>query len=262
MRRTSRMTWGFFLCLVTLGCGVREDARVSTSPQDVSLLTQDGVRLAATLYLPAREGAPGLILVHDRLGSREHFAAFATKAKRDGYMSIAVDLRGHGGSATPNDTQRNPRSFTREDWMKCLADIDAAKRALVERGADPDNLAVAGAGLGANLALEYASRNEDIPAVVLLSPGLSYEGIETKEPLTRYGKRPVLLMTSVGDTYAATSCGTMHAAATGQCELHEYEGAAHGVDLLEAVEVCPGQILLWLRDIIGHGRIREESEGA
>ena len=253
MRHASRMMLGVQFCLLTLGCGVRDDAPAIGAPQNLTLLTSDAVQLAATLYPPARKNPPGLVLVHDRLGSRGHFAAFAARAQREGYLSIAIDLRGHGGSAGPNGTPLNPRSFAQEDWIRCLTDIESAKQTLLQRGADPDNLAMVGAGLGANLVLQYASRDEDVQAIVLLSPGLSYEGIETMEALARFGKRPALLVASTGDSYAASTCQKLHAAAAGQSELREYEGAAHGVDLLDTVEVCPGQIFLWLEDIVGHG---------
>lgn len=258
MRHAFETFSGVLFCLVALGCGAPDETPVIATPQDLTLLTSDAVELAATLYPPAGENSPGLILVHDRLGSRGHFAAFAARAQREGYLSIAIDLRGHGGSAALNGTPLNPRAFAQEDWMRCLSDLESAKKTLLDRGADPDNLAMVGAGLGANLVLQYASRDEDVQAIVLLSPGLSYEGIEAKEALARYGKRPALLVTSTGDSYAAATCEELHASAGGHCELREYDGAAHGVDLLDAVEICPGQIFLWLEGILGHDNDREK----
>ncbi|MCC6699376.1 MAG: alpha/beta fold hydrolase [Candidatus Hydrogenedentes bacterium] len=259
MRHAFKTLTGVLFCLVALGCGAPDETPAFGTPQDLALLTTDTVELAATLYPPARKNPPGLILVHDRLGSRAHFAAFAARAQREGYLSIAVDLRGHGGSVPRNGTSLNPRAFAQDDWMRCLSDLESAKKTLLERGADPDNLAMVGAGLGANLVLQYASRDEEIQAIVLLSPGLSYEGIEAEEALARYGKRPTLLVTSTGDSYAASTCEELHAKASSHCELREYDGAAHGVDLLDAVEICPPQIFLWLEGILGNGADREES---
>jgi alpha-beta hydrolase superfamily lysophospholipase len=186
------------------------------------------------------------------LGSdRSQWDAFARRAQREGYASIAIDLRGHGDSLPPSGSEVSYKSFETADWLGALQDIDAAKAALLQHGADPENLAVVGASIGANLALRYAVAHQDIQAVVMLSPGLDYRGIQTEPDVLAYGKRPSLMLTTTGDSYSATSCTTLKALSPGFCELREYGGATHGTDILDAEQASTDQIFLWLSHIIG-----------
>ena len=235
------------------GCGPGEVGRDPLDPRDVSLLTLDGARITATFYPSSRPHPAALILVHMLGSGRASFRTFAQKAQHEGYASIAFDMRGHGGSTGPNGAPAHYRQFNQAAWLGVLNDLDAAKSALLQQGADPNNLAIIGASIGANLALRFAAGQEDIQAVVLLSPGLVYQGVEAKNALLAYGRRPLLLLTTTGDTYATASCETLRGTAPGQCELREYEGSAHGTDILDASATSQDQILLWLSSIIGPG---------
>jgi predicted acyl esterase len=73
------------------------------SQQDVTLAMDDGVQLAATLYLPdgtaPAGGWPGVMLFHGLGGTRASMAAIATQVLAPaGYAVLAYDARGHGQS--------------------------------------------------------------------------------------------------------------------------------------------------------------------
>lgn len=243
----------------TSGCG----APRSTDPvraRELSFLTRDGARLVGTLYTPERAGPAGLILVHSRGGSRSDFQSFARQAQGDGYMSIAFDLRGHGDSRTPPGVASGYREFQTSDWLDALNDIDAAKVALVNAGADPENLAMVGAGVGANLALTYAANHDEIQAVVLLSPGRVEEGISAADALRQYGRRPVLIMVTTGDTLGLVSGQALSEVAPGHCEIREYDGTARGTAIFDTAVTSSGQVLLWFSGIIGPDSARRNRE--
>jgi len=221
------------------------------APQDLGIQTDDGVRIASTLYPVTRQRAAGLVLVHALGSDRGSWSLFASRAQQAGYMCLAIDIRGHGESVMRHGERISYRTFNTTDWMAALYDIRAAKTFLLEKGADPDNLGIVGASIGANLALQYAVRDEDIQAVVMLSPGLEYKGVGTLDEIVAYGKRPSMLVTTKGDSYSASSCATLKAAAPGFCELREYSGSAHGTDILAAFPLSVDQVLLWLESIIG-----------
>jgi len=222
--------------------------------RDVTLVTEDEYHIAATLYPVSADHPPGLILVHGYGGNRHDWTAFAKRGQRAGYMSIAIDLRGHGASAHQAGKSIDYHEFTKKDWMDTLHDIDAARKELIKEGADPDNLAAVGASLGANLVLHYALHHDDIQAVVMVSPGLDYHGIQTEKAIQAYGKRPVMFVYATGDTYAASSAQRLKALATGYAELREYQGAARGTDIFDRSLNANEQIFTWLKPIIGPNR--------
>ncbi len=220
--------------------------------RDLVFESTDGYSVGATEYAPAAKAAPGIILLPMAGSSREAWAPFQRLARSDGYFSIAIDLRGHGETKTARAGAAGPGSFSAEDWLGVLDDVAGAKRALIESGADPGRIAVAGASIGANLALRYASIDPEIHAVVMLSPGEEYRGVATIATMESFTRRPVLMMAALGDAYAAASVQKLDALAKDFCELRLYPGAAHGTDLLAEEPVAADQVLMWLDQIFSH----------
>ncbi|MFP4191494.1 MAG: alpha/beta hydrolase [Candidatus Hydrogenedentota bacterium] len=242
------------LAAAVAGCG--DSPMERRTPRDLKFETEDGAEIAATLY-PA--GAPdesstqppGLILIHGLGGQRSQCDVFARRAQDAGFQSLAIDMRAHGDSTAGEDQPSRRQDFGREDWLRVTKDIQAAKETLIEHGSAPDNLGLVGASLGGTLALRYAVEDWDFHALVMVSPGLDYQGIEAEEALVEYGNRPSLFVTSRGDSYSATSAQQLKRAAPGQAEIREYRGTAHGTDLLETSPQAVQQVLLWLSQIIG-----------
>lgn len=236
-----------FFCVATIfGC------RAGYTPErTVAFETSDHVSIQATVYSPTAKSGPGLILLHQAGSSRESWAPFARVARTDGYFAIAIDMRAHGQStALPGHS--NPSTFTADDWLVVLKDIPRAKQELIEAGADPGQIAIMGASIGANLALRYAATDPQIQAVVLISPGEEYNGIGITQTAQTYNSRPILLMATQSDGYAARSAKKLDDLAPEYTELRLYPGAAHGTDLLTAVPVAAEQVLMWLDHILGH----------
>ena len=63
---------------------------------------------------------------------------------------------------------------------------------------NPARIAVGGASLGANIA-SCGPEHPEVPALILLSPGLQYAGIESEEAFRKYASRPVFIAASPGD---------------------------------------------------------------
>lgn len=74
---------------------------------------------------------------------------------------------------------------------------------------DLGQVAVIGASIGCNVAVLAAAESQTIRALVLLSPGLDYRGIKTKEAMRGYGGRPILVVAAAADTYSAKSMRTL-----------------------------------------------------
>lgn len=232
------------------GCGARPEL---AEPAALAGRADDGLAVHARLYapLPGDHPPPGLLLVH-RLGAdHTSWDFFAERARRAGHLVVALDLRGHGKSTERGGARVSYRDFTDADWAEAIVDLGTAKNTLLAAGADPLNLAVIGEGLGGTLALAYAARDPQMQAVVMVSPALRERGFDNEATLRSLDALPVLLLAAQGDALAAQSAAQLKAVAPGYAELRSYPDAAHGTDLLATAPEAPGQVLLWLKVIIG-----------
>ncbi len=252
-----RLRWaGTVLCLAALlSCGGRQGP---AGPQTLSLPTADGLSLGALLYPCAGEQPPGLLLVHRFAADRAVWHPFAERARGRGYLVLALDLRGHGASTQQNGKTIAYASLSDAGWAAAVGDLEAGLAALRAHGADPQNLAIMGEGLGANLALRYALEDPSIQTLVLLSPGIALKGFDAESDIGRLRNRPVLLVAAEGDDYGASSARALKAAAPGFAELRTYNGAAMGADLFATTPHALGQVMLWLDDLIGPRRLQTQ----
>lgn len=218
--------------------------------EEIAFTTSDGFELVGDLRHVAAENPQGLILVHMLGSDRTAWVHFMERAARAGYLTLAYDIRGHGDSTTHAGEKVSFRAFGKAEWRAALADIAAAKNALLAAGADPGNIALVGASIGANLSLIYAANDPQIQAVVMLSPGQTFHGLETGPSMQRFRERPTLIVATEGDTYSASSSAALKAMAPGFCELRMYAGSAHGTDILAADRNSEGQIFQWLEGIL------------
>jgi len=230
------------------GCG--PVGQPGSGGTDLTVEAADGLKIAATLNMADAPQSPGLILIHMYGSNRSAWEPFAGRAQREGYSVIAIDMRGHGDTASLNPKHPRYRSFSTEEWRNVLLDIGAAKQALVEAGADADRIGLIGASIGANLAAMYAAEHSDVQALVLLSPGKDYKGIRVEPAFAQYGKRPSLLVTSEGDRYSAETSRALHRSAVGFCELREFPGVHHGTNILDDIPNAAGQILQWCNTVL------------
>ena len=65
-----------------------------------------------------------------------------------------------------------------------------------------NSLGIAGASIGANLAVLDAADDPGVLSIALLSPGIDYKGLRTDAAMKKFGARPALLVGSTKDPYA------------------------------------------------------------
>ncbi len=191
--------------------------------QRVTIRTEDGVSLAATWYEPNARAAPAVILVHMLHRSRHDWEAVATRLASDGIGALTIDLRGHGESSGSLQGAETP------DYTALVRDVAAARRYLSSRtDVLQSRVGVAGASLGANLAVLEAAANPAIASIALLSPSLDYRGVRIEAAMKKYGARPALLIASDDDPYAVRSGKDLQKAGGGTREVHVLHRAGHG----------------------------------
>lgn len=223
------MAWLISLFLIF----VQTAFAASTWPAPVSLTATDGVKLAAVAGVPSK-ATQGVVLVHMLGRSKEDWAEIAEGFYRQGVAVIALDLREHGANKTG-------ATLTAEHYGAMPLDVQAATGWLRSQGVQ--RVALVGASIGANLALRVAADDPAIASVVLLSPGLDYKGLTTRDALQRYGARPILIVASSEDVYAATSARTLDSLATGEHRLEMYENAGHGTKMFSQQPSLGGTLI-------------------
>ena len=77
----------------------------SVSVQDVQFAGTNGTTMSGHLYVPegvsAENPAPGVLAVHGYINTKQVQSPFATEYARRGYVVLALDQTGHGGSEPP-----------------------------------------------------------------------------------------------------------------------------------------------------------------
>ncbi len=212
----------------------------STHYRLLSFTTADGVTLVGAFYPPSTPPAPGVLLLHMMGRQKEDWAPFATRLQEEGYAVLALDLRGHGESGGEPDWAAMPDDVARA-WATLVAQPEV----------DPEQTAIVGASIGANLALVAAAAEPRVRAVVLLSPGLDYRGVRTEEAIVAYGERPILIVASQDDAYAAESAQRLDGLAQGPHVLTLYPSAGHGTHMFGPQPDLSDLILSWLRLQLG-----------
>ena len=219
------------------------------TPSIINLLTEDAWTLPATFSPATTPDAPALILLHRYGHHQESWTPYTARFNQAGYATLCLDFRGHGNAKYKGET-RPYKTFQAEDWKKALFDLRAARDFLISQGTPPDKIALIGEDIGANLALHYTLKDPQIAALIMISPGLDYHGIQTLTPITQLKEQPLLLMTGEQDSYAAASALTLHEKAPNFAELRTYATSAHGTDLLAAKPDALQQIILWLNTTV------------
>ncbi len=196
------------------------------------LTTEDSVKIAYNFQ--KADSSKGVILIHMLGRDKSTWNNFISKLKD--YNVIAIDLRGHGSS------DLNYNSFSDSDYNNMIKDVKAAKLFLKEKGIN--QIAIIGASIGANTALNYAVTDSDIKTVVLLSPGLEYHGVKTSDSIKKL-KVPVLIVVSQEDSYAYQSSVELNNKAISKKELKVYNNKGHGTNMFSGTDLNK-VILDWL----------------
>jgi len=196
----------------------------------VSLRTDDGAMLTGAYYDPSRRPAPGIVLLHMFGRSHADWDSAASHLADAGFAVLALDFRGSQEAAS------------------LLSDVRAAKVFLRERPeVIPSRIGIAGASIGANVALLDAADDPGVSSVALLSPGIDYRGLRTEQAMKKYAGRPALLAASTKDPYAWRSVRHLSSIGPGAREVRLTGAIAHGTVLLSRDPELIGALVDWFK---------------
>ena len=188
----------------------------------VTFRAADG-RLLTGLFVEAgTRPAPAVVLVPMLGRPKDDWQDVAERLADANISALAIDLPALSGPADPGELLA---------WHR---DIGAAVRFLtsVPAAVRPGAIGVAGASLGANLAVAAAAADTSVRSIALVSPSIDYRGVRIDAALRLYGARPALLMASRHDPYAARSVRDLAQDAPGPREVRWSSVPAHGSLLL------------------------------
>jgi len=213
----------------------------------VNFKTVDGCAIVA-FYLAPSSGSYVFINTHGLGSDRNEWAGFQDALGKRGLGYLSIDMRGHGASLNCSGKKVSYRAFSKADWSSISRDIEAAAAWLKKKKIPASRLVFCGASIGANLSLKAAAEGLTKPAaVVLLSAGLEYAGVQAA-PYLPGGRQPGIFMAAAADDpYAWQSAGLL-AQTAGRKGADLYYTAArsgHGVNMFKAPELMT-DILDWV----------------
>lgn len=214
----------------------------------VKLITSDGIEISGEFW-PAEANAPAGIILHMMPATKDSWKDFSRKLNNEGFQCLAIDLRGHGESAGGPDGSRD---FTDEQHQQSARDVEAAAKFFVSKGIPADKIFLAGASIGANLALQCQSEHPEIKASILLSPGLNYKGIETESAAKKLQKKQSLFLSAGGenDDYSMeTARKLFEIAKVDNKELKVFQKAGHGTNIFIEEPSLMDEAIAWLKKI-------------
>jgi tetratricopeptide (TPR) repeat protein len=228
----------------------REVARIELDGGTlVSFPSADGVVLEATMR---RADGPGAVLfVHDTGARRSAFTPYGQLLFIDGITSMAVDLRGHGGSRS--DSLLSFDTLSPGDRDRLPDDIVAAYRYLQESlGLPEERIAIVSAGESASLVEKAIYRDRIHAPVVHLSPTFPDDDRELATALSFHADHPLLIICGREDMQSRRSLQPFRAGkAREQLTIRLYGDAGHGVDTLRRSTEALEGFQEWLRGVLG-----------
>ena len=200
----------------------------------VTFRAEDGATLTGAYYEPSQRPAPGIVLLPMLRRSHADWDAAASQLSDAGFAVVALDYRGS------------------EELGAYALDVRAAKAFLRER---PEVIAarigIAGASIGANLAVLDAADDPGVLSIALLSPGSDYKGLRTEAAMKKFGARPALLAGSTKDPYSARTIRHLTTIGTGLREVRLTDAIAHGTVLVSRdAELIPALVDWFKRTLL------------
>jgi alpha-beta hydrolase superfamily lysophospholipase len=184
------------LLLLVSMVGIGAVALDAQRPQRVSLRTSDGVSIAASFFETGRRPSPAVVLVPMMTRTRRDWEPVAARLASEGIAALTIDLRGHGESGFVPAPEEGGLASMQEDVVAAYRFLQARTDVLHDR------IGIAGASLGANVAVIAAAALPAVRSIALLSPTLDYRGVRIAQSAEKYGARPMLLVASREDAYA------------------------------------------------------------
>lgn len=211
----------------------------------VGLVPDDGTYIAARYYASSgKVENRGVILLHMSGSNQNAWNNLAAELQDRNFEVMTLDFFGHG------DSDGSEEELTEVDYLNMVDDAAEAVEYLRDINSDMD-LAVIGAGLGANVAMQLASRDDSIAAVVAVSPQHNYRGVKITK-LNKSFTRPIYFLVSRADAVSLAATETLYQdnpSANKELRIAE-EAKGRGTKLVNKAPKLRAAIIDWLEVIL------------
>ncbi|MEZ6184574.1 MAG: alpha/beta fold hydrolase [Planctomycetota bacterium] len=216
------------LCLAALLCA-------PLLAEEVAFSAEDGTKLSGTLTV-SDKAAPTVLCLPMYRSERSAYAPLVKALTHKGLNVFAIDLRGHGKSSPELADKvkgRDPALFN-----AMHQDVAAALAVLKDKGLDTSRVALVGASVGCSVAIDATTRHPDaFRALVLLTPGANYLGVDSLAHAKRWKGLPTLVVTSEEEADGVRPVYEALQAASDEVELWEFEPKGiHGTHMFGKVD--------------------------
>lgn len=217
--------------------------------QKVEIRTDDGFTLHGDLVAARDPQAPVAILLHQYMDERRSWRPLVPGLAEAGYSVLALDQRAHGESTRQGSRRVLAHEMPRAQFGAVVRDgvrdVAAARAFLAARGLGTDRIALVGASYGCTVSLLAASRVAGVRALVLLSPGTDYFGVDVTEATRGFGG-PLLAIAAEDDRPSANSVRRLLEVHEGAEESIVLPSGGHGTNLLSSRPELESLILRFL----------------
>lgn len=217
----------------------------------ISFLTQDKVTIVGDLVRPSevKRNGKAVLLLHMMPADRTSWRPLVERLVEAGFLTLAIDLRGHGASTKRGNEVLDYKQFQPIQHQSSRLDVDAAVHYLErDLGLSRELIGVVGASIGANLAIDMLARDARLKTAVALSPGLDYHGVTTEAAVRNLQpNQSIFLLASEEDSYSSESVHRLFAIARVEKEMEIYRGAGHGTNMWKREAIILDLILHWLQ---------------
>jgi len=224
--------------------------KIMENVRKVSFYTDDEVKIVGHYY-EGNKNDFAFILVHMRPATKESYQKFARFFQEKGYTSLAIDLRGHGESVESAKGILNYEKMLPEEEQASILDLEAASKFLYKESGGvftKEKQVIVGASIGANLAFQFLHDHPEVPAVVLLSPGLNYRGIVLEKYKDGINGEKIMAVFAKDDLEEAIKAYNTFKEWFPSSTLLMYDKGRHGTDILEANPELLNKIYFWLME--------------
>jgi dienelactone hydrolase len=223
----------------------------ATTGEKVTFETYDGVVICADYHAPkaSKTGAPMVILLHMYGSDRTAWQPLIEPLHEAGFAILAIDMRGHGecagAEAKRRVERRDPAVF-----RSMYDDVRAAYSWLAERDeVDRSRFALVGASVGCSVALRYATEDRSVDAIVCLSPGANYLGLDSKVDISKIKGRKIWLV-ATDDAQEKEGVEAL-APLADDADTELFPGDAHGTRMFGQVPGLEEKVADYLSRYVG-----------